>query len=321
MRHRRRRHHLTMLLVARAARALRPAPRRGSVRMLASRMPTLELRDASTKNIIPVNNDAGPLKWYACGPTVYDATHLGHARTYVTLDLVRRAAETIGGATIDFAMGVTDIDDKIIKRAAELGMEPLELARVEEANFFEDLERLGCRAPTLVLRVSEHIEDIVQFTQEVVEQGYGYTTTDGSVWFDVAKLGSSYGAFAEGRGTSTAAAQAAALVAEDPASASDAKRDQRDFALWKAVWKSKFYGAFVLNHRVVLHTIDATPARWRGDAGSSALDSASTDTSSPRNDLVKYPTHWLISTQVGARESHFVSGHGQLAARLALDII
>ena len=171
---------------------------------------------------------------YVCGPTVYDATHLGHARTYVTLDLVRRAAETIGGATIDFAMGVTDIDDKIIKRAAELGMEPLELARVEEANFFEDLERLGCREPTLVLRVSEHIEDIVQFTSEVVEQGYGYTTTDGSVWFDVAKLGTAYGAFAEGRGTSTAAAQAAALVAEDPASASDAKRDQRDFALWKA---------------------------------------------------------------------------------------
>ena len=234
MRHRRRRHHLTMLLVARAARALRPAPRRSPVRMLAGRMPTLELRDASTKNIIPVNNDAGPLKWYACGPTVYDATHLGHARTYVTLDLVRRAAETVGGATIDFAMGVTDIDDKIIKRAAELGMEPLELARVEEANFFEDLERLGCREPTLVLRVSEHIEDIVQFTQEVVDQGYGYTTTDGSVWFDVAKLGTSYGAFAEGRGTSTAAAQAAALVAEDPASASDNKRDQRDFALWKA---------------------------------------------------------------------------------------
>ena len=232
MRHRRR-HHLTMLLVARAARALRPAPRRSPVRMLAGRMPTLELRDASTKNIVPVENEK-PLKWYACGPTVYDATHLGHARTYVTLDLVRRAAETVGGATIDFAMGVTDIDDKIIKRAAELGMEPLELARVEEANFFEDLERLGCREPTLVLRVSEHIEDIVQFTQDVVEQGYGYTTTDGSVWFDVAKLGTSYGAFAEGRGTSTAAAQAAALIEEDPASASDNKRDQRDFALWKA---------------------------------------------------------------------------------------
>ena len=70
----------------------------------------------------------------------------------------------------------------------------------------------------------------------------------------------------------------------------------------RPVWKSKFYGAFVLNHRVVLHAIDATPARWRGDAGSSPLDRARTAASSPRNDLVKncrvHPTHWLISTQV-----------------------
>ena len=68
------------------------------------------------------------------------------------------------------------------------------------------------------------------------------------------------------------------------------------------MWKSKFYGAFVLNHRVVLHAIDATPARWRGDAGSSPLDGASTDASSPRNDLVQncrvHPKHWLLSTQV-----------------------
>ena len=64
------------------------------------------------------------------------------------------------------------------------------------------------------------------------------------------------------------------------------------------MWKSKFYGAFVLNLRVVLHAIDATPARWRGDADSSPLDGASTGASSPRNDLVKncrvHPTHWLI---------------------------
>ena len=71
---------------------------------------------------------------------------------------------------------------------------------------------------------------------------------------------------------------------------------------WRAVWKSKFDGVFVLNYCVVLHAIDATPARWRGDAGSSPLDRASTAASSPRNDLVKncrvHPTHWLISTQV-----------------------
>jgi hypothetical protein len=65
----------------------------------------------------------------------------------------------------------------------------------------------------------------------------------------------------------------------------------------------KFYCAFVLNRRVVLHAIDATPARWRGDAGSSPLDGASAATSSPTNDLVKnfvHPTHWLISTQAAA---------------------
>merc|ERR1712138_121767 len=67
----------------------------------------------------------------------------------------------------------------------------------------------------------------------------------------------------------------------------------------RAVWKSKFYGAFVLNHRVVLRAIDATPARWRDDAGSLPLDGASTAASSPRNDLVR-PKHWLISTQAAS---------------------
>ena len=70
------------------------------------------------------------------------------------------------------------------------------------------------------------------------------------------------------------------------------------------MWESKFYGAFVLNHRVVLHAIDASPARWRGDAGSSPLDRARTGASSPRNDFVKncrvHPTDWLISTQAEA---------------------
>ena len=68
------------------------------------------------------------------------------------------------------------------------------------------------------------------------------------------------------------------------------------------MWKSKFYGAFVPNRRVDLHAIDATPARWRGDAGSSPLDGASTTALSPRNDFVKnyrvHPTHWLICAQV-----------------------
>ena len=74
------------------------------------------------------------------------------------------------------------------------------------------------------------------------------------------------------------------------------------------MWKSKFYGAFVLNLRVDFHAIDATPARWRGDVGSSPLDGASAATSSPRNDLVKNyrvrPTHCLICAQVVTLNNH-----------------
>ena len=82
------------------------------------------------------------------------------------------------------------------------------------------------------------------------------------------------------------------------------------------MWKSKLYGAFVLNHRVVLHAIDATPARWRGDAGSSPLDRARSAASSPRNDLVKncrvHPSHWLISTQAaGCDWDQLLDAHGR----------
>jgi len=89
-------------------------------------------------------------------------------------------------------------------------------------------------------------------------------------------------------------------------------RRRGDGRLHKVHWGvilcgNQIYGAFVLNRRVDLHAIDATPARWRGDAGSSPLDGASTATSSPRNDLVKnyraHPTHWLISTQAPTERS------------------
>ena len=89
----------------------------------------------------------------------------------------------------------------------------------------------------------------------------------------------------------------------------------------RPVWKSKFYGAFVLNHRVVLPAIDATPARWRGDAGSSPREGASTAASSPRYDLVKncrmHPTHCLISTQLPALERRQLGqGPGQALAHV-----
>ena len=92
------------------------------------------------------------------------------------------------------------------------------------------------------------------------------------------------------------------------------------------MWKSKFYDAFVLNHIVVLHAIDATPARWRGHPSSSPLDRARMAASSPRNDLVKncrvHLTHWLISTQALARRKLEVvareDGRPALGGRLTI---
>jgi len=207
-------------------------------RLLAATETSLVVRDSASKEA-----RAPGQTWYACGPTVYDATHLGHARTYVCLDLLRRAATRFGGQEIDFAMGVTDVDDKIIARAREEGIEPLALARREEAAFFRDIKRLGCLLPTRVLRVSEHLDEIVTFVGDILDNGYAYTTDDG-VWFDVAKLGTRYGVFAEGRGTSQAAA-AFVEEAEDSASQPSTKRDRRDFALWKLgeegiAWDSPF---------------------------------------------------------------------------------
>uniref|UniRef100_A0A7S3NK95 cysteine--tRNA ligase n=1 Tax=Aureoumbra lagunensis TaxID=44058 RepID=A0A7S3NK95_9STRA len=192
-----------------------------------------ELRDAATTNGVRIDEKQNQ-KWYACGPTVYDAAHVGHARTYVTLDILRRVASRWGGIEIEFAMGVTDIDDKIINRANELEIDFQELARREEIEFFADMEALGCLPPDRLLRVSEHVHDIVSYIQDIIDQGYGYETSDG-VWFNVAKLDNLYGVFAEARGTSQAAAEKAQIPNLDSSESETIpeKKDIRDFALWK----------------------------------------------------------------------------------------
>ena len=96
------------------------------------------------------------LKWYACGPTVYDKAHLGHARAYVSQDILRRVAERIGGYKVQLVMGVTDVDDKIIQRAQEQQMSFQTLAREQERQFFQDMTKLYVKPPTAITRVSEH---------------------------------------------------------------------------------------------------------------------------------------------------------------------
>lgn len=159
------------------------------------------------------------LVWYSCGPTVYDAAHLGHARAYVTTDILRRIITQSLGYQPFFVMGMTDIDDKIINRAQEQCCTPADLARYWEAQFMTDMAELGVEPPAILARVSEHIPQIIAYIQQLEDAGFTYTDDKG-VWFRVAQLGPAYGrlhpsAVPEVQETSTG-------------------HDQRDFALWKA---------------------------------------------------------------------------------------
>lgn len=169
----------------------------------------------------------GVLRWYSCGPTVYDDAHLGHARTYVCLDVMRRVWEDVFGQDVFLVMGVTDVDDKIIARARESGEDPLRLARRFEERFFEDMDALGVRRPDALTRVSEHVDDVQRYISGIEARNLAYSTGDG-VFFDVAAFGDGYGTLAPEEvrrgGHEGHSAEAAALE----------KRNPRDFALWKA---------------------------------------------------------------------------------------
>ncbi|KAF4030476.1 tRNA synthetases class I (C) catalytic domain [Phytophthora infestans] len=134
------------------------------------------------------------LKWYACGPTVYDKAHLGHARAYVSQDILRRVAERTGGYNVQLVMGVTDVDDKIIKRAKEQNVSFRTLAREQEQQFFADMARLYVKPPTAITRVSEHLPEIVKYIEAIQHKGFAYQAVDGSgVYFNTRQLGDKYG--------------------------------------------------------------------------------------------------------------------------------
>jgi len=116
------------------------------------------------------------LSWYMCGPTVYDAAHLGHARTYVCFDVIARILEDVFGYHLNVAMNITDIDDKIIQRAQERGEDWEALARQYEQEFFQDLNSLNVRSPTVVTRVSEYIDEVPLISPDLATLDLGTLT-------------------------------------------------------------------------------------------------------------------------------------------------
>ncbi|WP_456365580.1 cysteine--tRNA ligase [Thermococcus sp.] len=164
----------------------------------------------------------GEVRMYVCGPTVYDYTHLGHARTYIAFDVIRRYLEH-RGYTVLMVMNFTDIDDKIIRRANETGEDPKELAERFLRYFVEDMNALKVKPADIYPRVTEHIGDIIDFVKKLQEKGYAYEGSDG-VYFEVRKF-RDYGKLSK--------IKVEDLVKGARVEPGEGKKNPEDFALWK----------------------------------------------------------------------------------------
>jgi cysteinyl-tRNA synthetase len=169
---------------------------------------------------------AAPIvQFYCCGVTVYDLSHLGHARCYTVWDVVRRYL-LYSGFDVVYVQNFTDIDDKIIRRAAEIGEDPAALARRYETEYFADMDRLAILRADIYPRATEHIPEMIALVEDLVAQGHAYRTSEGSVYFRVRSF-PDYGKLS-GRSLDVLTAQTR-LDEPDPH-----KEDAADFALWKA---------------------------------------------------------------------------------------
>ena len=187
-------------------------------------LPTIRVADTLLRkkvDLVPV--EPGHVGLYACGPTVYGNLHLGNARPLVTYDLVARHLRA-RGYRVTYVRNITDVDDKIIRRAAELGETPGELAARYTTVFQEDARRLGCQDPSHEPKVTDFIPDIVEFIATLVRKDAAYAS-EGDVYFAVDKF-ADYGQLSH---QPLDELQAGARV-----EVSDKKRGPLDFALWKA---------------------------------------------------------------------------------------
>ncbi len=166
---------------------------------------------------------AGIVKVYICGLTVYDFMHIGHARTYIAFDAILRYLKFCG-YRVDYVQNITDVDDKIIKRAMERGVSPLNLSRDYAEKSIEDQKRLGLIKPLKYPRVSESIDDIISAVVKLVGAGNAYEA-GGSIYFDVSKS----------KGYGRLSNQDTEQLSQHRIEPTPDKRNPLDFALWKRV--------------------------------------------------------------------------------------
>ncbi len=186
---------------------------------------TLRIENTLTnkkEEFVPI--EKGKVKMYVCGVTVYDDIHMGHARSIITFDVVRRYLQ-YSGYDVTFVTNFTDVDDKIINRANERGIDPLKLSADYIDKYFEDIAKLGVRKADIYPQASTSMPYIIDMVKTIIDKGYGYATPDGSVYFRVKKV-PDYGELSN---RSLEEMRSSGRVDLDPD-----KEDPMDFAIWKA---------------------------------------------------------------------------------------
>src|SRR5438270_4479125 len=186
---------------------------------------TMRLYDTARQEVVPF--EPGPtVTMYTCGITPYAASHLGHAAAYVTYDILQRRLRDRGHRT-QVVRNVTDVDDDILRKARELGVDYLALADEETARFEADMAALGILPVFSEPRATSAIHDILGFIGMVLDRGHAYQA-DGGVYFSV----SSFQRF--GQLSHLSREEMLALAAERGGNPDDpAKRDPLDFVLWQ----------------------------------------------------------------------------------------
>lgn len=172
------------------------------------------------ESFVPLED--GKAKLYVCGPTVYDDSHIGHARAVVVFDVLVRHLKAIG-YDVTYVRNFTDLDDKIINRANERGVEFLELAEGYIKSFHDDMDALGTLRPDKEPRATHYVELMIKDVQALMDKGHAYRI-EGDVYFDV----TTWPAYGKLSGRKLEDMQAGARVGVD-----ERKRNPWDFALWK----------------------------------------------------------------------------------------
>ena len=188
---------------------------------------TLQVTNSLTRKLEPfVPLREGKVNMYVCGPTVYGPSHIGHARTYIAFDVIRRYLG-YRGYEVNFICNITDVHVDMIKRATERGITIFQLADENIPVYLSDMASLNVQQANGYPRVTEVIPEIIAMVQKLVDKGFAYAVEDGSVYFDVAKL-PGYG-------------KLSGVKAEEGVTGTRVETDKydkahaQDFALWKGM--------------------------------------------------------------------------------------